>query len=161
MGLQHIRRLRKVAWIMSRKARFWILAAIAAVLIAASWVFFLHLWKDIYWSDERYSLIALDSPAQMSLSFYDEGYYSELVGPTVYSIGANEKYLVLKQHPASDCVGAFNRRITNFYVVERTASAELEDRRKRIHGPLTQAEFEKLAATLSLPGFDKTFRELE
>ncbi len=148
--------------IMSRsRLRFWILAGLAAALILGSWIFFLHYWKDVYWSDERYSLVALDSPAQMNLSFYDEGYYSELVGPTVYAIGANEQYLVLKQHPSNMASSSTNGGITNFYIILRTASADFEDRQKGVRGPLTQDEFEKLSTTLSLPKFSKTFRELE
>ena len=143
------------------RLRFWILAGLAAALILGSWIFFLHYWKDVYWSDERYSLVALDSPAQMNLSFYDEGYYSELVGPTVYAIGANEQYLVLKQHPLNLAPSSTNGGLTNFYIIIRTPSADFEDRQKGVRGPLTQDEFEKLSATLSLPKFSKTFRELE
>lgn len=146
---------------MSRRLRFRLLAGLAVVLIAGSWAFFLHLWKDIYWSEERYSLLALDSLAQMNLSFYDEGYYAELVGPTVYAIGANKKYLVVKQHPVTEGGRSYNRAITNFYIVKRTGSSELEKRQKGVRGPLTQEEFEKLAVTLPLPAFSKTFRELE
>ena len=124
-------------------------------------MFFLHLWKDIYWSDERYSLLALDSPGRMNLSFYDEGYYSELVEPAVYAIGANEKYLVLKQHPELRGSGTFDKTITRYYIVARTGSSELEDRRRGVRGPLTQAEFEKLAATLPLPRINKTFPEFK
>lgn len=143
------------------RVRFWILTGLAAALILGSWIFFLHYWKDVYWSDERYSLVALDSPAQMNLSFYDEGYYSELVGPTVYAIGANEQYLVLKQHPLNKAPTSTSGGLTNFYIILRTPSADFEDRQKGVRGPLTQDEFEKLSATLSLPKFSKTFRELE
>ena len=143
------------------KARFWILAGLAAALILGSWIFFLHYWKDVYWSDERYSLVALDSPAEMNLSYYDEGYYSELVGPTVYAIGANEQYLVLKQHPFQKAPSSANRGITNYYIIMRTPSSDFEVRQKGVRGPLTQDEFDKLSTTLSLPKFSKTFRELE
>lgn len=146
---------------MSRRVRFWILAALGAVLIIASWIFFLHVWNDIYWSDERYCLVALDSPTQMNLSFYDEGYYSELIGPTVYAVGANEKYLVLKQHPAEKTPSSVNRAVTNYYIIVRTLSTDFEDRLKGVRGPLTQDEFEKLSGKLSLPKFSKTFRDLE
>lgn len=146
---------------MSHKLRFWILAGLGAILVGGSWIFFLHIWNDIYWCNDRYCLVALDSPTKMNLSFYDEGYYSELVGPTVYAIGANEKFLVLKQHPAGKTPGSLNRAVTNFYIIVRTPSTDFEDRLKGVRGPLTQDDFKKISAKLSLPKFSKTFRDLE
>jgi hypothetical protein len=146
---------------MSRSVRFWLLAGGALLLVLASWMFFLHLWNDTYWCEEKYCLVAVDGIGEMNLSFEDDDYFSGLVGPTVYAIGANERYLVLKQHPAKAPSGAFDRSITNFYIVERTASSNLEDRQKGVRGPFTQEAFEKLAASLSLPKFTKSFPELE
>ena len=147
--------------IMSRSVRFWLLAGVALLLVLASWMFFLHLWNDTYWCDEKYCLVAAEGLGQMNLSFEDDDYFSELVGPTIYAIGTDERYLVLKQHPGKGESGAFDRTVTNFYIVERTASSNLEDRQKGVRGPLTQEEFEKLAVSLSLPKFSKTFPELE
>ncbi len=117
---------------------------------------------DTYWRSERYVLIAIDNPGQMQLSF-DEGggTATSLVGPTVFAIGADEKYIVLMQHPSTNGFGAFDRSITNFFVVERTASLSRAERGKGVRGPLTKGEFEKLQSNLSLPKFTKTFDELQ
>jgi hypothetical protein len=57
-----------------------------------------------------YLLVAVDIDDQMSVS-YDLGDGSSIgrIGPTVYSVGWNNRYIVAKEHPAS------NRKITNFY----------------------------------------------
>ncbi len=133
----------------------------AVALVVASWMFFLHLWNDTYWNDERYCLVAIPSLEQMNLSFESDDYFSVLVNATVYSIGADEKYIVVKQHPQGAGAKGVDRATTNFYIVERTESNELEERQKKVRGPFQKEEFEKLAVTLSLPKFSKTFRELE
>jgi hypothetical protein len=98
----------------------------------------------------------------MNLAFDEQdGGGIGLVGPSVFSIGANEKYIVVKQHPSKDSFGDFDRTITNYFVVERTSSRSFEDRKKGVRGPLTEAEFRKLASSLALPRFTKTFRDLE
>ena len=99
----------------------------------------------------------------MNLAFdMGDGSAIGLVGPTVFSIGADDKYIVVKQHPTKDGPGAeFDRSITNYFIVERTSSPSLADRQKGVRGPWTKADFEKLAASLSLPNFTKTFDDLK
>jgi hypothetical protein len=139
----------------------WIFGVLAALLILGSWVFFLHLWNDTYWNDERYTLVAVDRLSRMNLSFNEGEYFSQLVGPTIFAVGSNANYLVLKQHPLDEKTGTPDRTVTNFYLLVRTNSSELDDQLKAVRGPLTRAEFEKLDATLSLPKFSKSFPELE
>lgn len=117
---------------------------------------------DTYWRSERYVLLAIDARAAMSLSFDEgDGTALGLVGATVFAIGSDDKYIVVKQHPSTDNFGAFNRSITNYFVVERNSSPSYTERQKGVRGPLTRDEFEKLAATLSLPKFTKTFDDLQ
>jgi len=117
---------------------------------------------DCYWQDERYELLAIDSLEQMNLAFDNgDGTGTELVGPTVFAIGHNEKYIVLKQHPRPRSVGSTDRRKTNFFVVERTLSSSIVERQRRIRGPLEQKSFDALSASMRLPPFTKTFAELE
>lgn len=134
--------------------------------LAASAIAFLvgcdGLSLDTYWRSERYVLLAVDARGQLNLAFDGrDGTAVGLVGPTVFSIGADDKYIVVKQHPSKDAFGAFDRSITNYFVVERTSSSSLADRQKGVRGPLTKEEFEKLAASLSLPTFTKTFDDLK
>jgi len=57
------------------------------------------LWLDTYWRSEKYVLIAVDARGQMSLSVdIGNGMSVGLVGPTVFSIGADDTHIVVKQH---------------------------------------------------------------
>jgi hypothetical protein len=117
---------------------------------------------DAYWRSEKYVLIAVDTPGQMNLAFASgNGGAVGLVGPTVFCIGADDRYIVAKQHPATDAFGKFDRSTTNYYIVERTTSPSLAERQKRVQGPLSAAEFERLASNLPLPKFSKTIKDLE
>jgi len=75
-----------------------------------------------------------------------------LVGPTVFAVGADDRHIVLKQHPATDqSATSFDRAITNFFVVGRD---------KSVQGPLKRGEFDALSISLSLPAFTKVFEDL-
>ena len=121
------------------------------------------LWLDTYWRNDRYVLVAVDARGQMHLAFdLGKGTSLGLVGPTVFAIGADEKHIVLKQHPSSDSFGASaDRSTTRYFIVTKTTSPEFEQRQKGVRGPLTQKEFEALTTALSLPPFKKTFADLE
>jgi len=114
---------------------------------------------DTYWRSGSYRLIAVDSRGQMAL-VDTRGGNGDLVGPTVFSIGANEKFIVVAQHPATNGFGDFNRSVTNYFVVGRTSGSKPTDKGK-VRGPLTKDELEKLSASLSLPKFNKTFNDLK
>ena len=115
-----------------------------------------------YWSSEKYALVAPDTLGQMNLAFARGGSgFISLIGPTIFALGADERFIVVKQHPAADAFGRFDRAITHYFVIERTTSPSLAERQKRVRGPMSRDEFERSARTLSLPGFSKTFADLE
>lgn len=135
------------------------LAAIAVtmtLLVAcADW-----LWFDTYWRSERYVLIAVDTLGQMSLSFdLGDGGAIGLVEPTVFSVGANDQFIVVKRHPGN-AFGEFDRAVTEYFVVKR-ADGDFVERKRAVQGPFTSAVFNQMAAQLSLPPFSKTIKELE
>jgi hypothetical protein len=108
-----------------------------------------------------YELIAVDVKGQMDLSVdLGNGGAIGVVGPTVFSLGANDKYIVVKQHPAKDGFGAYDRSVTNYYVVTRLSGPPWE-RGKGVRGPLTKEQFDKFSATIGLPVFTKTFDDLQ
>lgn len=90
------------------------------------------LWLDTYWRSERYVLLVVDARGQMSLSFdLGNGTAVGLVGPTVFSVGADDKHIVVKQHPSKDSFGSsFDRSTTHYFVVARTTSREIAERQK-------------------------------
>jgi hypothetical protein len=99
----------------------------------------------------------------MSLSFdLGNGDAVGLVGPAVFAIGFDEKYIVLMQHPALNTfASSFDRGVTNYFIVDRTTSTTPGEREKGVRGPLSKVEFERLASSLSLPPFTKRFDDLE
>jgi hypothetical protein len=122
-----------------------------------------RLWPDAYWRQERYVLLAIDVKSQMSLSFdLEKGDAIGLVGPTVFALGFDQRYIVVKQHPAlNQAATSFDRSITNYFVVDRIGSPNPVEREKAVRGPLKKEEFDSLATSLSLPPFTKSFSDLE
>src|SRR5262245_1010502 len=136
-----------------------VISALAAVLLVGC----NGLWLDTYWRSEKYVLIAVDARGQMNLAFdLGNGTAVGLVGPTVFSVGADEKHIVVKQHPSTDrFCSSFDRSTTHYFVVARTTSGEISEREKGVRGPLTATEFAALRTALALPPFSKTFTDLE
>lgn len=117
-------------------------------------------WLDTYWSSDGYRLIAIDVKSQMCLIADQDG-GRDLVGPTIFAVGSDKKHIVVQQHPAIDqWSGKIDRSITHYFVVERR-SGSFADRKAGVRGPLKKEEFDLLAASLSLPGFTKTFDDLK
>src|SRR6187549_2568990 len=105
---------------------------------------------DTEWKSGGFRLIAIDTMSQMSLIHEDSPV--SLVGPTIFAVGADEKHIVLKQHPADDAGLKFDRAVTHYFVVGRD---------KNVRGPLGKEEFDRLAVSLALPSFTKVFDDLK
>ena len=121
-----------------------------------------RMWPDVYWRSERYVAMEVDSPEQMDLAFDTrDGSAMGLVGPTVFAVGADDRYIVVKQHPAKDAASAGDRSRTNYFYIERTNSPDFRERQRRVIGPLTEEEFRERATALKLPSFQKVFRDLQ
>jgi hypothetical protein len=107
---------------------------------------------DTEWRSGNYRLIAIDTRGQMSLIDTSDKSW-EGIGPTVFSIGADDRFIVVAQHPSTNAFGEFDRSVTRYFIVERT--------KRGIQGPLGREEFDKLAASQSLPKLTKTFDDLK
>jgi hypothetical protein len=120
------------------------------------------MWPDVYWRSERYVAMEVDTPGQMNLAF-DGGRRNTLglVGPTVFAVGADDRYIVVKQHPATDGFGHYDQSVTKYFYIERTTSPDFRERQSRVTGPLSEREFQQRAAKLQLPSFQKIFRDLQ
>jgi hypothetical protein len=116
---------------------------------------------DTYWRSGDYELIAIDVKGQMMLAVdLHNGGSIGIVGATVFSLGADEHYIVVKQHPETDGFGHFDRGVTNYFIVTRVPGSE-HDKEKGVRGPLSKDEFGRLSASTHLPQFTKTFADLE
>ena len=116
---------------------------------------------DTYWSSGGYKLVAIDTKGQMMLAVDPhKGMSIGIVDATVFSVGADEHHIVLKQHPATDDFGRFDRSVTNYFVVTRLPGSD-EDKKKGVRGPMSKDQFDRLSASVRLPHFTKTFADLE
>ncbi len=121
-----------------------------------------RLWPDAYWRAERYVAVEVDDPGQMNLAFDDgKGSTTTLVGPTVFAVGADDRYIVVQQHPATDGFGHYNREVTNYFIIDRTDSSDIRERKRGVSGPLSDQDFREKSAALKLPPFQKVFRDLQ
>ena len=119
------------------------------------------LSPDTYWSSGDYELVAIDTKGQMMLAVDPHnGGSIGIVGPTVFSLGADDHYIVVKQHPSKDSFGNFDQTVTHYFIVTRI-SGTAEEKEKVVRGPLSKDEFDRLAVSNSLPQPTKTFRDLE
>ena len=116
-------------------------------------------WPDAYWRDGSYVLIAADTETQMDLCFEMSDQTFSLIGPTVYAVGADARYVVAKQHPTTDG-RHFDPAVTNYYVIERPA-APAHRRDLHVIGPLSNAEFAEFDRAHDLPDFSTRFTSLE
>jgi hypothetical protein len=119
------------------------------------------LFLDTYWQSGQYRLIAVDVKGQMNLAVdLGNGGSIGIVGPTVFSLGANDQYIVAMQHPATNESGDFDRRVTNYFVVTRLPF-DPKDQERGVQGPLNKEQFDQLSTSLHLPAFTKTFDDLK
>ena len=85
---------------------------------------------DTEWKSGAFRLIAIDAKSQMSL--IHEGSPVSLVGPTIFAVGADEKHIVLKQHPADDAGLKFDRAVTRYFIVGRDRSVRAPSKKKSL-----------------------------
>jgi hypothetical protein len=110
---------------------------------------------DTEWQSGDYGLFWVDAPVERCLIYESEKGTIYIVDSAVFSAGANDRYIVLAQHPR-DGFG-YDASVTNFYVVEKLRRLTWEDRTNGVLGPLTSAGFSNLATNLSLPALTKVF----
>ena len=83
------------------------------LLFMASCQDFVHEEKVI----DNYFLIAIDEEPQMSVSYsvnQNNSSFVGVIGETVFAIGNNEDFIIVKQHPRS-WPNPSNRLITNYF----------------------------------------------
>jgi len=119
------------------------------------------LSPDTYWSSGDYELIAIDTMGQMMLAVdLHNGGSIGIVGPTVFALGSDDQHIVVKQYPSTDHFGHFDQTITHYFIVTRIPGTA-EEKEKRVRGPLSKDEFDRVAVSNSLPPFTKFFKDLE
>ena len=143
----------------SMRAMLLSLCAFTASILCfgCSWLDF-----DSHWRSGRYVVLAIDTMEQMNLAFdIDGGGAIGIVGPTVFGVGGDDRYIVVKRHPNEGAQQKFDRTITEYFVVTRINGEKWQDAKAGVKGPLTKEAFDQLRVSLSLPNFTKTIAELQ
>ncbi|MDR2219245.1 MAG: hypothetical protein LBE24_01545 [Methylobacillus sp.] len=79
-----------------------------------------------------------------------------IVTACVFAAGANEQYIVVKQHPASDPA------TLNYYVLAKALYDPTErDHSESLAGPLTEEAYREMATRLALPELESVISESE
>jgi hypothetical protein len=114
--------------------------------------------SGIPWRSGPYALTWVDLPDEVMLSYdLGNGGWATLVDSRVFAVGANQQYVVAKQHPHGD------KTVTNYFIIEIRAGRPVQDRisKDAVIGPLDEKTFRQKAADLALPSFTKTLESLQ
>ena len=99
----------------------------------------------------RFHLIAVDVKEDVSLSYeLDDGNFIGVVNQTVFAVGHNDKYIIVKQHPQQ-----LGKSITNYYVVPVFVKNQYWIE-KEVVGPLTKEQFERKKKELNIENLEFT-----
>lgn len=113
----------------------------------------------------NYYLTKLDySNKELSLSYKLEssGDFIGVVNPTVFAVGYNNDFIIIKQHP-SKFGEALDKSVVNYYIVPLKVKIHNAPDENKI-GPLSQDEFLQKREELKIPeelSFTKIFKELQ
>lgn len=108
------------------------------------------------WRSGPYALLWIDKPGNVSLSYdLGSGSWAGRVEPQVFAVGANDHYIVVKQHPIQNKLGV------DYYIVLRGEDSMSADPKKVVLGPLTTEQFNLESKRLNLPQFSKVLEALQ
>lgn len=108
----------------------------------------------------NYYLVALELNEDMSLSYKvneEDDAFVGIVNPTVFALGYNKDYIIVKQHPEKKPFVP-DKTITNYFIVplNNKVSKSVE---KNIIGPLSNEEFKNKRKELGVSS-DLTFTRI-
>ncbi|MFI5196425.1 MAG: hypothetical protein ACHQD8_04985 [Chitinophagales bacterium] len=95
----------------------------------------------------NYFLVARDDVGQLSLAYHETGIesiYGIVIAQTVFAVGYNEHYIIVKQHPDGD------KQITNYYILPIKKGMDWGTKNGLI-GPLTLEQFNEKRIALNIP----------
>ena len=113
----------------------------------------------------NYYLIATDTGDDCALDYHepnDENNYAGIIGATVFAVGYNDKYIIVKQHPRV-FPNPPNKEITNYFILQITDGFDWRNK-SSLYGPLTLVQFNEKRKELGVPEdlqFTKIFKDLE
>jgi hypothetical protein len=96
-------------------------------------------------------LVAADTNEQLSLSYHepaDEDNYGTVIQATVFAVGYNTRYVIVKQHPRA-FPNPPDKSITNFFILPLSKGFNWRTNNGLI-GPLTLEQFNAKARELGI-----------
>lgn len=101
--------------------------------------------RDLRWGPYLYDH---PRPGEVAIAFdLGNGAVAKRIEDRVCAVGWDENYLVAQQYPNGD------ETVTNYFIINARKDSATADLKDVVVGPLSEAEFKKRAAELSLPPF--------
>jgi hypothetical protein len=100
----------------------------------------------------NYYLVAADADFQRSLSYHepkDGSNYSTFIGPTIFAIWHNDKYIIVKQHPVTASYQSSTKK-TNYFILPLKEGFNWKTNNGMI-GPLSLKEFKVAQIAAHIP----------
>jgi hypothetical protein len=113
----------------------------------------------------NYYLVAADDDNQLAFSYHtpeDESTYLTIIPATVFAVGYNQNYFIVKQHPYLFAKPP-NKQITNYFILPIKKDFNFKTMNGLI-GPLTLDEFKLKRHELEIPDsltFSKVYENLK
>lgn len=119
---------------------------------------------------DNYYFIAADDGEGCILSYHESKWtdffggvnYGGLIDATVFAVGYNDKYMIVKQHPRT-FPNPPDKTITNYYILTLKKGMDWRSKNGLI-GPLTLEQFNEKRQELNIPDevtFTKVLKDLE
>jgi hypothetical protein len=112
--------------------------------------------------NDNYYLSAMDIKEEMEIDYKNEDdYMFSVVTPTVFAVGKNRDFIIVKQHPR-DTLGRIHKNIINYFIISLKDSV-IDSKEGSVIGPLTLEEFNQKEKEFGLQNmkFKIVFKDLE
>lgn len=101
---------------------------------------------------DNYYLIATDVDEDCGLSYHepsDGSNYAGIIDATVFSVGYNDKYMIIKQHPRT-FPNPPDKKITNYYILPLKKGMDWKNK-NGLMGPLSLEKYNEKRKELNIP----------
>lgn len=109
-----------------------------------------------------YYISAIDIKQNMLIGFKDGKYGIGIISPTVFAVGQNEEFIIVKQHP-KNLLDSYYRDTTYYFIIPLKDKIS-ESAEKNLIGPMSKIEFDKKRREFEIPDdllFTFVFHDLE
>jgi hypothetical protein len=103
----------------------------------------------------------MDVAEDMEIIHIDkDGYMISIIGATVFAVGKDENFIIVKQHPKNE--NRIDKKSVNYFIIPlKNKRSNIEE--KNIIGPLSLKEFNNIKNKFNISNmnFDIVFKDLE